>query len=143
MRIVWNPPPESGQLGFVGSVCLTFSRYADFRGRASRREYWYFVLFQFLLNVASIIADYSILNDSNLGEAVFYIAMVLPSITVTVRRLHDTERSGWWLLLLALPAIGFIVLMAWCAAPGQRRWNEYGPDPLAPGQSPQLGPGPG
>lgn len=139
MRIIWNPPPGNGEPGFVGSVCLTFSRYADFKGRASRGEYWYFMLFQVLLNLAALIADNNMLSGSDLGETVVYIAMLLPLVTVSVRRLHDTDRSGWWLLLFGLPVIGAIVLMAWFAAPGQRRLNEYGPDPLD--QLPALPPG--
>ena len=91
-------------MNFQQSIKLCFSKYADFNGRASRPEYWWFALFIFLASaVLSMV--------SNLLPGIFAVATLLPSLAVAVRRLHDTERSGWWLLVGLVPVVGFIVLI--------------------------------
>jgi uncharacterized membrane protein YhaH (DUF805 family) len=91
-------------------VCLT--KYVDAKGRASRSEYWYFALFTFLLDLATG------------GFAA--ILTLLPSITVSVRRLHDIGKSGWALLWILLPVIGWIVLIVYAVRPGEPHTNAYG-----------------
>jgi uncharacterized membrane protein YhaH (DUF805 family) len=95
-------------MNFQQSIKLCFSKYADFNGRASRPEYWWFALFIFLASaVLSMV--------SNVLPGIFAIATLLPSLAVAARRLHDTERSGWWLLIGLVPVVGFIVLVVFLA----------------------------
>ena len=91
-------------------VCLT--KYVDGKGRASRSEYWYFALFTFLIGVAT----------GGLGD----VLLLLPSITVAVRRLHDIGKSAWAWLWILLPVIGWIVLIVYAVRPGEPHVNNYG-----------------
>lgn len=96
---------------FQEAIKTCFSKYADFSGRASRPEYWWFMLFIF---IASAIC--SVINDV-LG-VVFALATLLPCIAASTRRLHDTDRTGWWQLIGLIPIIGFIVLIVFLAQTG-------------------------
>jgi uncharacterized membrane protein YhaH (DUF805 family) len=110
-------------------------KYADIHGRARRSEYWWFVLFIMVVGFAvgliegvlglagSVVGPYGFLT------LLFYLAIILPSITVGVRRLHDTGRSGWWLLIGLVPVIGGIVLLVFYVLDSDRGDNAYGPDP--------------
>ncbi|SDK28349.1 Uncharacterized membrane protein YhaH, DUF805 family [Ferrimonas sediminum] len=109
-------------------------KYAVFRGRARRREYWFFVLFNILIALTLALVDSSMGTfDPEAGTgllgALYSLAVLIPSLAVAVRRLHDTGRSGWWLLLLLIPLVGVIVLLVFMALSGQREANEYGDDP--------------
>jgi uncharacterized membrane protein YhaH (DUF805 family) len=97
---------------FGESIKTCFSKYADFNGRASRSEYWWFVLFIFL---ASSVC--SILSQALGG--IFAIATLLPWVAAATRRLHDTGRTGWWQLIALVPIIGFIVLIVFLAQEGK------------------------
>jgi uncharacterized membrane protein YhaH (DUF805 family) len=109
-------------------------QYADFTGRARRMEYWMFVLVNTIIWVAILILD-SVLRTS-LPGLLYWLAILLPSLAVGVRRLHDTGRSGWWLLIGIIPLIGTIVLIVFFATDGERAPNVYGPDPKAiPGET--------
>jgi len=109
-------------------------KYAVFNGRATRSEYWFFVLFNIIASVVLSIGDkivgtYSAATGLGLLSGVYAIAVLLPGIGVSIRRLHDIGRSGWWLLIAFVPFIGAIVLLIFAAqdsAPGD---NEYGPYP--------------
>ncbi len=100
-------------MGFGAAVATCFRKYVDFTGRARRKEYWWWVLFTVLVSLVLGVVDYVIGSAggprvlANLAN----LAMLLPSISVAARRLHDTDRSGWWLLLGVLPLIGWIVLL--------------------------------
>jgi uncharacterized membrane protein YhaH (DUF805 family) len=90
-------------------------KYAVFEGRARRREYWYFILFTSIIGIilnAADMATGTIYNREDIGlfGGIFGLAVFIPSITVTVRRLHDTDRSGWWSLIAFIPSIGLIIL---------------------------------
>jgi len=93
---------------FTESIQTCFSKYADFNGRATRSEFWWWVLFVILATIAA-----NILNDK-LGILVS-LGTLLPYIAVTARRLHDTNRSGWWQLIGIIPVIGWIIMIVWCA----------------------------
>jgi uncharacterized membrane protein YhaH (DUF805 family) len=108
---------------FIEAVKTCFIKYADFSGCASRPEFWWWVLFTVVASIALESISY------NLSGA-FSIATCLPGIAVTARRLHDTERSGWWQLLLLIPIIGWILLIIWCAEQGKP--NRYGDSPQGP-----------
>ena len=91
---------------FGESISICFKKYATFEGRASRSEYWWFFLFTLLASTATGIISEAL-------SALFSLAVLLPSLAVGARRLHDTDRSGWFLLLWFIPLIGWIVLVIW------------------------------
>ncbi|MFF6781726.1 DUF805 domain-containing protein [Streptomyces sp. NPDC012510] len=104
-------------------------KYAVFSGRARRTEYWMFTLVSSLIWLGLWVLGLSI--DSEVPEFVFLAAVFLPSLAVSVRRLHDTGRSGWWVLIGIIPCVGTIVTIIFMATEGQRDANQYGPDPKA------------
>lgn len=93
---------------FGDSISTCFSKYAAFDGRASRSEYWWWALFTFLASLASGLVSETL-------SALFSLGVLLPSLAVGARRLHDTDRSGWFLLLWIIPVIGWIILVIWAA----------------------------
>ena len=106
--------------------------YVGFSGRARRKEYWYFALFNIIIMIALAIVD-AILGIGGHGGGLlallYNLAILLPSIAVSIRRLHDTGRSGWWLLIGLLPIIGAIVLLVFMVMDSVPGENEYGPNP--------------
>lgn len=123
-------------MGPTQAISSVFSQYAGFSGRARRAEYWWFALFSVVvLGVAAAIDSATGLAFENNFVGPIYIvialALIIPSIAVTFRRLHDTGRSGWWWLLSLLCGVGGIILLVFCLIPGNPGTNEYGPDPKA------------
>jgi uncharacterized membrane protein YhaH (DUF805 family) len=108
-------------------------KYTVFTGRARRKEYWFFVLFNILISAALGIVDSFIGTYSGVGlfGGLYALGVLLPWIAVSIRRLHDTGRSGWWLLIWLVPFIGWIVLLIFMVLDGQPGDNEYGPSPKA------------
>ncbi|MFZ7134870.1 DUF805 domain-containing protein [Avibacterium avium] len=106
--------------------------YAQFNGRARRKEFWWFVAVDFLLYVILGILDFVLLNNDFGFSGVYGLATLIPSLAVRVRRLHDTDRSGWWLLIGFIPVIGFIVLFIFACLDGTRGRNRFGEDPKNP-----------
>lgn len=112
-------------------------KYAVFRGRACRSEYWYFFLFYLLISIVLSLMD-GILGahrreDPGLLGGLFALAMLLPTLGVAVRRLHDIGKSGWWLLVGFVPLIGGLVLLVFAVRDSDAGDNAYGPNPkLAP-----------
>ncbi len=124
---------------FIPAVKSAFANYATFKGRASRSEYWWFVLFTVLANMAMSILDSAfgasdIDGDFGLFGGLFALAIILPSLALASRRLHDLDYTFWW-YLLAFTGIGIIVLFIWACMKGTPGPNRYGPDPLA-GETP-------
>ena len=117
-------------MGFGQAVSTCFSKYIDFQGRAMRSEYWWFALFNFAITIVAKIVDYLAIGYPAL-QAVVALALILPGIAVGVRRLHDTDRSGWWLLLIFVPLIGAIVLLVWFCSRGAEGANRFGAAPKA------------
>jgi len=119
-------------------------KYAVFTGRSRRAEYWYFQLFNILIGIA-IILVFAFLGGvlagitgngektaeaiAQLAYSVFALGTLLPALGVLIRRLHDTDRSGWWVLLGLVPFIGGIVLIVFCVQDSQPGSNQYGPNP--------------
>jgi len=103
-------------------------KYAEFSGRARRREYWMFVLINFLIGCALGVIG-ALVHGLSFLSWLYSLAVLVPSIAVSVRRLHDTGRSGWWLLIGLIPLIGLIVLIVFLATDGEPGDNEYGPNP--------------
>ena len=119
-----------------------YRRYADFQGRASRSEYWMFALFFFIVVVGIVIVRTVLvaIGGETLGylAAAVYVLFVLgsliPSIAVGIRRLHDTGRSAWWILIAFIPLIGSIVLLVFYCLPSTPGPNRFGPQPGKGGQ---------
>jgi uncharacterized membrane protein YhaH (DUF805 family) len=110
-------------------------QFAVFRGRARRKEYWFFVLFyalisSFLAVIDMIVGHFDSRSGAGLFSGLFALAMLLPAVAVSVRRLHDTNRSAWWLLVGVVPLLGTLVLLVFALSRGTPGANDYGPDPL-------------
>jgi uncharacterized membrane protein YhaH (DUF805 family) len=111
-------------------------KYADFGGRARRKEYWMFALFNFLIYIAILIfsailgsIDNSLALIGSLLLVIYGLAIFVPSLAVAVRRLHDTGRSGWWFLIAFVPFVGGIILLVFTVQDGVPGENEYGKNP--------------
>ncbi|MCF6195431.1 MAG: DUF805 domain-containing protein [Emcibacter sp.] len=115
---------------FKDAVKSAFSKYFTISGRACRSEYWYYVLFIILVSFGLMMVSMIIPFLAMLGM-VFSLATIIPSITVAIRRLHDIDRSGWWLLISFIPLIGTIVLLIFFVKQGTEGPNDFGDDPLA------------
>jgi len=109
-------------------------KYAVFEGRARRSEYWFFTLFNFLIMLALIFLDVFMASanpQTGIGvlSGLYSLGVLIPSISVLVRRLHDTNRSGWWFWIFLVPLIGGLVLFIFMLLDGTAGDNDYGPDP--------------
>ncbi|MBM9519962.1 DUF805 domain-containing protein [Desulforhopalus vacuolatus] len=109
-------------------------KYAVFNGRAQRKEYWYFILFNMIISIVLGIIDggmgsFSAQTGIGLLGSLYMLAVFLPGIAVSIRRLHDTARSGWWLLIALLPLIGVIVLIVFMVQDSKPGANQYGVNP--------------
>ena len=107
------------------TTCL--KKYATFSGRASRREFWLFVLFQSIFGLVAFFVD--ALMGVEIINPIYSLAMILPGLAVSVRHLHDTGRSGWMLLLGLIPIVGGIVLLVYYVQPSKDAGEKYGPTP--------------
>jgi uncharacterized membrane protein YhaH (DUF805 family) len=113
---------------------VALKKYAVFAGRARRKEFWFFTLFNVLVAVVLAMVDMftgTFDEDVGLGllSGLYALALLVPSIAVTVRRLHDTDRSGWWYLLVFLPVIGGLVILVFMLLDGTPGSNRFGPNP--------------
>jgi uncharacterized membrane protein YhaH (DUF805 family) len=113
------------------AVKTVLSKYATFRGRARRSEYWYFALFQLIAYMVAGVLDYVIFGRQSLFSAIVGLGLLIPVLAVSVRRLHDTNRSGWWLFLSLVPFIGGVILLIWFCSKGAAEANRFGEDPTA------------
>lgn len=124
------------------AVQSVLGKYATFRGRASRSEYWWFILAFFLLALLVSIVEGAVLAPmlgfeafdpaaGNPMSMIVSLALFLPTLAVAIRRLHDIDRSGWWYLIGFVPLIGVLVLIYWYVQPGTGGDNDYGPPPPA------------
>jgi len=109
-------------------------KYAVFGGRAGRPEYWYFVLFNILVSVVlgfldGMLGTFSSGARVGLLGGIYSLAVLCPSIGVGIRRLHDINRSGWWLLIGLIPLVGWIILIVWAATESDAGPNQYGQGP--------------
>jgi uncharacterized membrane protein YhaH (DUF805 family) len=105
------------------------NKYAQFDGRARREEYWMYFLFYILIYIGIGIVGYMI--HMMFLDSIFSLALLIPSIAVTARRLHDINRSGWWQLIGIIPIIGWIIVIIWYATDSNSGSNQYGPNPKA------------
>lgn len=105
-------------------------KYAVFAGRARRTEYWMFALFNLIICIVLSIIE-AIIGTVGILAIIYSLAILLPALAVSVRRLHDIGKSGWWLLIALVPIIGGIVLLIFALLDSQQGTNEYGPSPKA------------
>lgn len=121
---------------------VVFKNYANFEGRARRSEFWYFTLFNIILSfVLGIIEGFIGLSETRyLGDTgfaystsvlsnLFSLALLVPTLAVGARRLHDIGKSGWWQLIMLIPIVGYIILIVFWATDGEQGSNEHGPNP--------------
>jgi uncharacterized membrane protein YhaH (DUF805 family) len=106
-------------------------KYAVFNGRARRAEYWYFALVSIIISIILVVIDGatgSFIEETGFGllSGIYTLAILIPTIAVGVRRLHDTNRSGWWIFIGLIPIIGFIVLIVFFVIDGDPSANQYG-----------------
>ena len=119
-------------MGFSEAIKTCFTKYADFSGRARRSEYWYFALFVFLVNlVFNALSKATGANLIAILSSLFSIAILVPSLAVAWRRLHDIGKGGANYLFILIPIVGAIMLLVWFAKDGQVGDNAFGPDPKA------------
>lgn len=111
------------------AVRSVFSKYATFSGRARRSEFWYFVLFQIIMGV--VLGLFGLILGEFLAkiiDGIWTLAILLPTLAVTWRRLHDIGKSGVWYFIFLIP-LGAIILLVWCGTDSQPGDNQYGPNP--------------
>ena len=130
-------------MGFAEAVRSGFDHYATFAGRASRPAYWWWALFGVLVSLVTRVLDgllgSSFVRSTQYGAEVSVgliaslagLVLLLPSIAVLVRRLHDTDRSGWWYWLVLIPVVGWLLLLYFLVSAGAPGDNRYGPPPAA------------
>jgi uncharacterized membrane protein YhaH (DUF805 family) len=118
-------------MSFVDAIKSGFSKYVTFSGRAYRSEYWYWVLFVVIASLVALTLDSAILGYSPSGASpitgIFDLVTFLPSLALAARRLHDMDRTAWW-LLIAFTGIGSILLIIWFCFRGTQGPNRFGPD---------------
>jgi uncharacterized membrane protein YhaH (DUF805 family) len=119
-------------MNFVEAVSTVFKKYFDFKSRSGRAEFWYYTLFIFIFTIITMLVDIFILNipaeAAGPVNVIFSLITLIPSISVTARRLHDIGKSGWWQLIM-LTIIGIIPLIYWCCKKGDESRNKYGFNP--------------
>ena len=132
-------------MGFVDAIRAGFSNYVNFSGRAVRSEYWYWLLFTMLAELVAAILDTAFFGQVYVGHlyvygaaavsplsTIVYFGTLLPSLSVSIRRLHDIDRTGWW-ILIGFTGIGIILLLVWACLKGTPGYNRFGPDPFGSG----------
>ena len=105
-------------------------KYAEFSGRAQRKEYWMFVLFNLIIGFVLAFVE-GFFGSPGVLAGIYGLAVLIPGIAVSIRRLHDTNRSGWWMLICLIPVIGGLVLLVFMVLDSQKQENQYGPNPKA------------
>lgn len=123
-------------MAFTVAVRSVLSQYGQFGGRARRSEYWWFALFSVLVGIVTSILDIALGTDfdgsitsGGLFSLIANLALFLPSLAVAARRLHDTDRSAWWILIALVPLIGVFVLLVFFVQDGTAGLNRFGPSP--------------
>jgi uncharacterized membrane protein YhaH (DUF805 family) len=120
------------QVSIGEAPALFFKNYVAFSGRSSRGAYWWWVLVAIIVSIVLAIVDTAILQTPpgaiGLTGGLFSLATLLPGIALSFRRLHDVDKSAWWLLLAFIPLVGAIVLIYFACQPGTRGDNKFGPD---------------
>jgi uncharacterized membrane protein YhaH (DUF805 family) len=121
---------QPAQTGFVSAIKKGFKGYVVWNARSTRSEYWWWVLFTLIVGIVATIIDSVVFGSESMGAGwlsiIATIALFLPGLSLIVRRLHDTDRSGWWFWIILVPIVGVIVLLVFMLLPskmGPSRWN--------------------
>jgi uncharacterized membrane protein YhaH (DUF805 family) len=117
----------AGQLGMAEAVRSVLSQYATFSGRARRSEYWWFVLASVIASVVASIVDTAL--GVSILSLLLSLGLLIPSLALGVRRLHDIGKSGWWILIGLIPLVGVIVLIVFACQDSEPGTNQWGPSP--------------
>ena len=146
---IWDYMAVTGAIYFTGAFSLlvgglyrnryieVLRKYAVFNGRSRRKEYWYFALFNYIITIVLLTID----AEAGMGlflSGIYTLAVLIPGMAVTVRRLHDTDRSGWWLLIALIPLIGAIVLLVFMVQDSKPGKNQYASNPKDPAHDTAL-----
>ena len=116
-------------MDFMTAIKTCLGKYATFSGRAQRSEFWWFILAVNLISIGLVIIE-SVLWGVPVLYMIWMLGTIVPIISAIVRRLHDTNRSGWWYWIALVPIVGPILLIVWAATKGTDGENNYGSDPL-------------
>ncbi len=113
---------------------LAFKKYFDFSGRSRRKEYWMFALFNLIVGITLSVLDtvfgtFNLETGLGLLSGLYSLAVFIPGLALSVRRLHDIDKSGWWLLLLLIPIIGVITVLIFCVLDSKTEENKWGKSP--------------
>jgi uncharacterized membrane protein YhaH (DUF805 family) len=121
-------------MGFVEAIQSGLNNYVNFSGRASRSELWFWILFSILASVVASVIGGILVNivgsAGSLVSLIVSLGLILPGLAVEVRRLHDIDKSGWWVLISVVPLVGIILLLIWFCTEGTRGPNRFGSNPL-------------
>jgi len=128
-------------MSFTEAIKSGFDNYVNFNGRARRSAYWYWALFALLASIVVNIID-AVTGAAPIFSLLVGLGLLLPGLAVSVRRLHDTDRSGWWILIALIPLIGFIILIVFYVQDSDPAENQYGPSPKPVAGAPQPPPPP-
>jgi uncharacterized membrane protein YhaH (DUF805 family) len=130
-RLVFNLTPWGEIMNWY---LQALKKYADFSGRARRKEYWFYILFYLIILVVLAICDGFIgttMQGAGIGilTGIYALAVLIPTLAVAVRRLHDTGRSGWWIFIQLVPIVGIFILLYFLVSDSNPGTNAYGPSP--------------
>jgi uncharacterized membrane protein YhaH (DUF805 family) len=119
-------------MGFGEAISSGFKNYVNFTGRAPRSEYWFWILFYVIVSVVTLVIDLALIRNSGVSplNTLASLALFLPTLAVAVRRLHDIDRTGWWVLIGLIPIVGWVILLIWYCNAGTPGTNRFGADPL-------------
>ena len=112
-------------MNFMTAISTCFKKYATFSGRARRSEYWFFFLFSLVMSTVLSL----IFQNTTLPSTLFSLAVLVPTLAVSWRRMHDIGKVGTWSLIILIPILGAIIFWIWCAKNSEEGSNEFGENP--------------
>lgn len=123
-----NPMPQRPYIGFVEAIQICLNKYADFKGRASRAEFWWFILFMFIVGCfQGILNRFGVFGQIISG--LVSLAFIVPKLAVCWRRMHDIGKGGGWWFICFIPVVGWILWIVWCCQPSEQYPNRFGDVP--------------
>ena len=133
-------------MSFTAAVASGLRQYATFSGRAPRAEYSWFFLFTALTSFVAGMVDAALGTTDSSGSigvvgTLVWLALLLPSLAITARRLHDTDRSGWWMVAFLIPLVGFVLWLVFMCSDSHPQTNRFGPSPKPSNVMPEFGHG--